>query len=95
MATLYISEFRCEIRNGAPCAIQPALVDQTVAIGVSAASSSPFQPATEMVQLSTDAVCSILFGGSAATQSNARLPANCIIYYAVNGGDSVSVIANT
>lgn len=95
MATLYISEFRCEIINNAPCAIQPSIVDQTVAIGVSAVSSSAFQPSTEMVQLSTDAVCSIRFGGGAATTSNARLPANTIIYYAIKPGDSVSVISNT
>ena len=93
MATLYVSEFRAQILNGVPVAVQPAQREQTVAIG-GGASSSPFGPNTDLVRLHCDAICSFRFGGAAATTSNARMAANQTEYFVVNPGDVVSVIAN-
>jgi hypothetical protein len=63
----------------------------------SAKVANPFSSRTKFVQLSTDAICSVAFGGSAvaATSSNQRLPANTIIYKGVNPGDFIAVITNS
>jgi hypothetical protein len=76
----------------------PPLAEQTISIGMSSAKTgNAFSARTKFVQLSTDAICSIAFGGSnvSATSSNQRLPANAIIYKGVNPGDFIAVITNS
>lgn len=100
MATLYVSEFRNGIsivKTSQPQMFpQPALGDQMVAIGVASAQSAAFSADTYAVLLSTDAICSIVFGDDpVATAANLRLPANALYPFAVQPGQKVSVIANT
>lgn len=101
MATLYISEFR----NGtsfigtsqAQILPQPAIVDQTVAIGMASAQSSAFDAFTRAVMITTDAICSIVFGDDpTATAGNLRLPANGPpVIFAVAPGQKLAVITNS
>jgi len=102
MATLYISEFRNigTIRTEqAQVLAQPAITDQTVAIGATTEPSAAFNAETKLVLLCADAICSIKFGStevlSAAAITNMRLPADTPIPFAVSPGHFVSVIANT
>jgi hypothetical protein len=103
MSTLYVAEYDKLLvdanGNVVMAPHEPPLVEQTVSIGMSSAAAvNPFSSRTKFVQLSTDAICSVLFGnpsGLAATSSNQRLPANAILFKGVNPGDSVAVITNS
>lgn len=104
MATLYITEFKAIEPLGkswgaqafAQAAAQPAVAEQTVAIGGSSVSSSAFNPATTFVRLHTDSTCSIEFGsGPTASATTARMTANQTEYFGVSAGMKVAVIANT
>jgi len=99
MATLYISEFKQLATIGTTVAQicpQPSLVDQTLAIGASSVASNAFNALTGLVLLSSDAVCSIVFGATpVAAATNFRLPANTVIPFAVGPGQKVAVITNT
>lgn len=99
MATLYISEYATTgwtTASGLPCGQEPAITDQTAAIGV-AVSSAPFQANTRFVRLHCDAICSVKFGVAGSTTAavtSKRLNANQTEYFGVVGGQVVSVIAN-
>lgn len=101
MAKLYVTEFsNVGMQNGVvPIAALPVVVDQTpVAIGGGSLQSAAFNVNTEIVQLSTDAICSVAFGTNpTATANSMRLPADTMIYFAVPPGLSykVAVISNT
>ena len=102
MAVLYITEYQNQAvlfgSREAPIALEPPITTQTVAIGAGHAESAAFNANTQLVRLSTDAICSILFGtGPAAATTSPRMPADTIEYFAVPRGGSlkVSVIANT
>ena len=102
MATLFISEFSSQARDGSssvlPCAQLPAIVEQTVAIGGASAQSAALQPGTRFVRLSADSVCSVLVGSNpTALLTSMRLSAGAAEYFAVLPGQSmkVAVIANT
>ena len=100
MATLYITEFSVLqskfLYSTAQMALQPALVDQVVAIGGSSTNSAAFNANTNFVRLHTDAICSIQIGlAPTATTTNARLAANETEYYGVRPGDKVAVISNS
>jgi hypothetical protein len=103
MATLYITEYSdVLVVNGLiQMPSEPPLVEQTVAIGASAALSNAFNPATRFVELNTDAICSILFGSApVATTASKRLAAGANKFHAVLQASGqpqlkVSVIANT
>ena len=100
MATLYVTEFAGlgSDPNGSVQAVAgPPLAEQTVAIGVSSAASAAFNPATTVVRLHTDAICSFKIGGNApaATASSARMIAGQTEYFRVQPGDKVAVITNT
>lgn len=100
MATCYISEYQTvawSTAGGLPAGQEPALTDQTVAIGAEAKSAA-FNANTRFVRISVDVVCSIKFGPTAsttATTSNKRLAANSTEYFGVVPGQVVSVITNT
>ena len=99
MATLYISEFGGFASIGTqygPVAPQPAVADQHVAIGASSAQSAAFNAITHLVMLSSDAVCSVLFGANpTAAATNLRIPANVPLLFSVEPGQKVAVITNS
>ena len=100
MATLYITEFA--LMGAAPNATpqmpqQPAVAEQTLAIGGTSGQSAFFQPATRFVRIHCDSVCSVKFGPNpTAVATGARLAANQTEYHAVPEGGSfrVAAIAN-
>lgn len=97
---LFITEHRSTPRSSAGHEMQIAGeygTDQTpVDFSGGVAQSAAFAATTVYVWLSTTASCSILFGANpTATTSNKFLPANFCGYFAVNGGDKVSAIANS
>lgn len=93
MSTLYV----CEYAEGdANCAKEPALAEQTVAIGGGSVSSSAFNTLTRLVRLHCDAICSIAFGKApTATTGKKRMVAGQTEYFAVESGFKVAVISNT
>jgi len=96
MATLYISEYPGYELNNLPVAIEPPLVEQTVAISGGSAQSAAFNTSTRLVRIHTDSICSILFGSNpTATATNKRLAANATEYFVVSPGYKVAVISNT
>lgn len=100
MATLYISEYSSVLMQTGkvPIALEPAVNDQTVAIGGSSTQSTAFKNNTNFVRLETDAICSIAFGTNpTATTSNKRLQAGDIEYFGLQPGQTlkVAVISNT
>lgn len=102
MAVLYITEYADlaetpdQVRHEMPQ--EPALADQTVAIGGSSTASAAFNIGTRFVRLNCDAPCSILFGTApTATATKGRMAANQTEYRGVPQGASykVAVITNT
>jgi hypothetical protein len=102
MTTLYISEFA-----GLPITPEGVMqasdasqwvTDQTVPIGV-AASSAAFNQKTNLVVISRDATCSIVWiqpgMSGTATTSNLRLLANTTMTFGVKPGMKLSVVSNT
>ena len=98
MAVAYISEyskFAPDPSGVGQVPQEPAIVNQTVAIG-NVASSDAFNAATRFVRIHVDAICSIKFGAApTATTDDARLAAGQTEYFGVNPGDKVSVITNS
>lgn len=113
MATLYITEYARigqDPSGVVAVPIEPELAKQTLAVG-SVVSSNVFQPATRLVRLHTDAICSVEFGycpngvpgglagagGPVATVTSARMAANQTEYHGVpqGGNFAVSCITNS
>lgn len=102
MATLYITEFSAQTRDGGgavlPAALMPPIAEQTVAISGASAQSSALQPGTNFVRVSSDVVCSIKVGTNpTAAATNMRLAAGSVEYFAVLPSQTmkVAVISNT
>lgn len=102
MPTLFITEFARQSRDAAGflmvVAEEPAVANQTVAIGAGSTQSNAFNSLTRFVRISTDAICSIAFGENpTATTSTRRMPANTTEYFGVPAGSAfkVAVISNT
>jgi hypothetical protein len=113
MAVLYITEYArigMDPSGVTPVPIEPELAKQTLVIGT-VVTSNVFQPATKLVRLHTDVVCSIEFGfcpngvpggpagsgGPVATATSARMAANQTEYHGVpqGGNFAVSCITNS
>lgn len=102
MAVLFITEFpelgtRTQNAQSTAVISQPTLAEQTVAIAGASAQSAAFNVNTRMVQLSTDAICSIKFGTNpTATATTMRMAAGERLNFAVPAGQSykVAVITN-
>lgn len=102
MAVLYVREY---IRQGRDtngqfisAGEEPALADQTVAIGAGSLTTNALNAKTAFVRVHTDAICSIAFGvAPTATATSARLAANTTEYFAVVPGsaEKIAVIQNT
>lgn len=103
MAVVYITEY-IDIDGTRQVPSEPPLAQQTVAIGSSSAASNPFNARTTVIRVHTDAICSVLVGGSniagtvvnpTATSTSGRMAANQTEYRGVQGGQSIAVITNT
>lgn len=102
MATLYITEFVAQGRDGAgyvaPAPLVPPVAEQTVAIGGTSTASSAFNARTAVVRILSDSICSIAWGTApTATTTTARVPADVPMDFMVPVGQSfkVAVITNT
>ena len=101
--TLYVTEFtnlgKDANGNMSIYPVQPATATQTLAVtGVSAALASAFAASTTVVQVHTDAICSVVFGSApTATVTNARFAANETRYFCVPlaSGLKIAAILNT
>lgn len=103
MAVLYVTEFsdmsyagNTDAAHDAP--VEPALADQTVAIGVGSTQSNAFTNRTRFVRLNADAVCSVKFGTNpTASATTARLAANVdrIVGVPMGASFKVACITNT
>jgi hypothetical protein len=99
MATCYLSEYAAigtavPERHANQAPKEPSLNEQNIPINASPTSSAPFSALTRMVMISVDSVCSIRFGGIAASTTYKRVPANFVGVYGVSPGDSLSVVQN-
>lgn len=101
MSTMYVSEYAdlAYISNGVYVmgGFEPRLAANNVTFTGTPGSSSPFNAKTRYVRLHPDAICSIRITtvGTAAATTDARMIAGQTEYFAVNPGDTLSVIANT
>lgn len=100
MATLYVAEFpEGSFVQGVTMAKVEPIAEQTAAIGgTSTAVTNPFNRATSIIRIHTDAICSIVFGVTpTAAATNMRLAANQTEYFRVpaNKDYKVAVITNT
>lgn len=97
MAVLYITEY-ADVMKGTDLPVEPASVEQTVAIGGASVASSAFNNTTRAVRLETDAICSVRFGTApTALATSRRMQAGDHEVFAVFPGQSmkVAVISNT
>lgn len=93
---LSISEYPGHEVAGLPCAVEPSLTDQAVAIGGTSTQSAAFNAATHLVRLCADVSCSVAFGSSpTATTTNKYLAAGAAEYFVVTPSTKVAVIANS
>lgn len=99
MAVLFVTEY-AQVVDGV--GVEPALAEQTVAIGAGSVQSAELNAGTHFVRLHTDAICSVKFGQNpTATATTARMAANETRMHAVKPNlaagsrNKVAVITNT
>jgi hypothetical protein len=75
---------------------EPSLQQAPVDFSGGAASSQPFGANTKFVRIICDAQCSVKFGASPQTATNANTPLGIMMpeYFGVTLGQIISVIAN-
>jgi hypothetical protein len=100
MAVLYITEYISQaidgLNNTLAAGKEPAVAQQTIAIGAGSVASAAFNAQTKFVRVHTDAVCSIKFGTAPVAVATAqRMAANATEFYGVVPGDKIAVITNT
>jgi hypothetical protein len=94
MSKLYVAEFPPVVSGALPQ--QPALTDYVVDYSGGHAESAAFNGATGMIEVHTDAVCSILIGKApTATTSHMRMASGETRRYAVEPGDKISAVSNS
>lgn len=97
--SVYVTEYSelLKIDGSVAIAREPAIVNAQKL--TPPATSAAFNVATRFIRLHNDATNPISFlvstAGTAATTGNTRLAGNQTEYFAVNAGDSISVIVNT
>ncbi len=102
MAKLYIREYQ-RIGKGfnghqIPAGEEPGTDQLAVAIGGGSLQSAAFADSTAFVGLTTDAICSVVFGTNpTATTNGWRMGAGATQFFAVSPGSAmkVAVISNT
>lgn len=100
MAKLYVAEFERPRNQWVNIANGPPIFEQTVAIGGSSTTiATAFGSAgrTALIRVATDAICSIIIGGSGitATTGNMRMAADQVEYFSVQPNQFIAVISNT
>lgn len=100
MAKLYIAEYADiaeTVRGAAHAPKDPPITEQVVAIGGASTQSAAFNSLTRFILITTDAICSVLVGGTApvATTSSHRMAADQAEFRGVVAGDKLAVITNT
>jgi hypothetical protein len=100
MAVMSISEYATLPNLGGSSiqvAPEPALVDQDdVAIGASSTQSAAFSGATRYISVQVDVTCRIRIGTNpTAVITKKRLSAETLVYFAVQPGDKIAVIASS
>ena len=98
-ATLYLSEFAngvSQVGTTTPQIYpQPAITDQTVAIGATSSASAAFNAKTHAVLAVCDEGCSVVVGSSpTAAATNFLLFQGTPVEFAVSPGQKIAVIAN-
>lgn len=99
MATLYIAEYSTmpTLPSGQPqIAAEPSIADQTVTISGTSAQSAAFSVQTNYIGVTCDGIWSRKIGKSpTATAAGFRIPADAILYFAVQPGDKIAGVTNT
>lgn len=100
MATLYITEFFSQGKDGqasiVPLPVVPPVAEQILTIGIASLASAAFNANTTIIRVCADSVCSIAWGTSpVALVTNARLPANTLMEFAVPRGSALKVAVIT
>ena len=94
--TLWITEYAGYEVGGLPCAVEPALANQTTTPAATHSESSAFGSGTHLVRLVCNSSCSIKFGQSpVATASSTFLPSGVPEYFVVQPGHALSCITNS
>ena len=105
MAVLYVTEYTNVGRelkaNISQSAAEPALAQQSVAIGAGSVTSANFNAKTRLIRVHTDNICSIKIGAAVTAVATAqRMAANQTEYFAITpeaiaAGCQIAVILNT
>lgn len=99
MSTLYITEYTNMTwidLTPFPAPALPPNAEQSVSIAGTSAQSAPMHANTVLIQVNTDAACSLAFGSSPTAVTAAhRLSAGETRFYGINPGTVIAVIANT
>jgi len=98
MADIFISEYQRLARdidgNVIAAGKEPAIAEQTVAIGTET-DSAAFNELTTLVRIHAEAACCLLFGTApTAAITKKRMAAGATEYFGVLAGHKVSVIAD-
>ena len=98
MATLYVTEYS-GFNTMAVLAAPPLgsiTADYSISITSGSTQTLAFQNTTKVVQIATDAACSIAYGDNPVAKISAhRLAANETRFYIVCGGKMLAVIQNS
>lgn len=93
MSTLYITEYN-STKGILPA--EPEVTSQTVTVSGTTAQSAAFNTATNLVRITCDGICSVLFGTNpTATTAKRRMIAGQSEYFSVPQGQSYKVAAIT
>jgi len=99
---LYVTEYADAYHGGstdqASFVTEPANADQAIDFTAGATASSAFKNNTRLVRITSNAICSVLFGTNpTATVNNSRMAAGTerIIGVPMGAGFKVSAITNT
>src|ERR1700704_4824299 len=102
MASLFVTEYPAAgvwHGTGVPVTYGAPITTQKISFTGTAGTSNAFNTNTVLIRVANDATgpCSILVSnaGSAATTGDARMFTNAVEYFAVKGGQFISVIVNT
>lgn len=99
MAKAYINEYESlpSMSGGLPqLAAEPAAVVQTPVSFSTTTQSAAFSARTRYIGVSVDAICSYRVGNNpTATTGDFRLPADTLLYLAVQSGDKIAFVSNT
>jgi len=101
MTKLYVTEYAGVAYitpGGVPVPQNPPIASQVVDYTAGVAASTAFNPATKLIRIHADSICSVAFGTApTATTGTARLIAGQTEYHGVPKGKAfkVSAITNT